>query len=178
MITSVAAKWMPGLFLQRTPRWQKIVSGRALEARKHKPITYPISVVGSTREQGPGQAIRRIRVERGGPGDPLEVWLQKTLICSSSVDVKKALFSRGRSFVLKAAFSSREGFVVIFGPSGAGKTLTLQSIAGLITPDSGRIVLEGQGALRFKERDQYTSAAPQYRLRFSGLRSFPSSYGF
>ncbi|MGA2402926.1 MAG: ATP-binding cassette domain-containing protein [Syntrophobacteraceae bacterium] len=57
------------------------------------------------------------------------------------VDVKKALFSRGRSFVLKAAFSSSEAFVVLFGPSGAGKTLTLQSVAGLITPDSGRIVL-------------------------------------
>ena len=49
--------------------------------------------------------------------------------------------SRGRRFVLKAAFSSLEGFIVIFGPSGAGKTLTLQSIAGLLTPDSGTIVL-------------------------------------
>ena len=57
------------------------------------------------------------------------------------VDIEKTLSSRGRRFVLKAAFSSQEGFVVIFGPSGAGKTLTLQSIAGLLTPDSGRIVL-------------------------------------
>ncbi|MGP8194155.1 MAG: sulfate/molybdate ABC transporter ATP-binding protein, partial [Syntrophobacteraceae bacterium] len=56
------------------------------------------------------------------------------------VDIEKTLSSRGRRFVLKAAFSSVEGFVVIFGPSGAGKTLTLQSIAGLLTPDSGRIV--------------------------------------
>ena len=59
------------------------------------------------------------------------------------VDIEKTLYSRGRRFVLKAAFSSREGFVVLFGPSGAGKTLTLQSIAGLLTPDSGRIVLKG-----------------------------------
>jgi molybdate transport system ATP-binding protein len=57
------------------------------------------------------------------------------------VDIEKTLSSRGRRFDLKAAFSSREGFVVIFGPSGAGKTLTLQSIAGLLTPDSGTIVL-------------------------------------
>ncbi len=55
------------------------------------------------------------------------------------VDIEKTLSSRGRRFFLKAAFSSLEGFVVLFGPSGAGKTLTLQSIAGLLTPDSGRI---------------------------------------
>jgi molybdate transport system ATP-binding protein len=59
------------------------------------------------------------------------------------VDIEKTLSSRGRQFFLKAAFSSQEGFVVLFGPSGAGKTLTLQSIAGLITPDSGRIELRG-----------------------------------
>lgn len=60
------------------------------------------------------------------------------------VDIEKTLVSRGRSFVLKAAFSSREGFVVLFGPSGAGKTLTLHAIAGLLSPDSGRIVLRNQ----------------------------------
>jgi molybdate transport system ATP-binding protein len=57
------------------------------------------------------------------------------------VNVAKKLTSRGRSFTLEAAFSSEEQSVVLFGPSGAGKTLTLQSIAGLVTPDAGRIVL-------------------------------------
>ncbi len=57
------------------------------------------------------------------------------------VDIEKTLSSRGNRFVLKAAFSSKESFIVIFGPSGAGKTLTLQSIAGLLTPDSGKIAL-------------------------------------
>ncbi len=57
------------------------------------------------------------------------------------VDITKELLSRRRSFALKASFSSLQRFVVIFGPSGAGKTLTLQCIAGLVAPDSGRIVL-------------------------------------
>jgi molybdate transport system ATP-binding protein len=60
------------------------------------------------------------------------------------VDVEKRLASRGRTFTLKAAFSSEEQFVVLFGPSGSGKTLTLQSVAGLITPDAGRIALNGR----------------------------------
>jgi len=68
---------------------------------------------------------------------------------SIHVDVEKKMVSRGRSFTLKAAFSSDRQFVVLFGPSGSGKTMTLQSIAGLITPDSGRIT--------FKDRMLYDS---------------------
>ena len=60
------------------------------------------------------------------------------------VDVEKELVSRGRSFRLKASFSSEEQLVVLFGPSGSGKTLTLQSVAGLVTPDAGRIALNGR----------------------------------
>lgn len=33
------------------------------------------------------------------------------------------------------------GITVLFGQSGAGKTLTLEAIAGLLTPDRGRIVI-------------------------------------
>ncbi|HEX7335067.1 MAG TPA: ABC transporter ATP-binding protein, partial [Pyrinomonadaceae bacterium] len=33
--------------------------------------------------------------------------------------------------------------LVLFGPSGAGKTQTLNAIAGLMTPDSGEITLDG-----------------------------------
>lgn len=34
--------------------------------------------------------------------------------------------------------------LVLFGPSGAGKTQTLNALAGLMTPDRGEIVLDGQ----------------------------------
>ncbi len=33
------------------------------------------------------------------------------------------------------------GITVLFGQSGAGKTLTLEAVAGLLTPDSGRIAI-------------------------------------
>jgi len=34
--------------------------------------------------------------------------------------------------------------LVLFGPSGAGKTQTLNAIAGLVTPDAGEITLDGE----------------------------------
>lgn len=41
------------------------------------------------------------------------------------------------------ALSLRQGPVVLFGASGSGKSLTLQCLAGLARPDSGRICLQG-----------------------------------
>jgi len=60
------------------------------------------------------------------------------------IEISKKLVSRGRSFDLNTAFRTEERFVILFGPSGSGKTATLQSIAGLMRPDSGRIVLDGR----------------------------------
>jgi molybdate transport system ATP-binding protein len=45
-------------------------------------------------------------------------------------------------FDLDVSWSAGSGVAVLFGPSGAGKTLTLQCLAGLITPTAGRIVVD------------------------------------
>ena len=48
-------------------------------------------------------------------------------------------------FTLETDFEVNPGQVlVLFGPSGAGKTTTLRSIAGLLRPQQGRIQLSGQ----------------------------------
>ncbi|MEX2031295.1 MAG: ATP-binding cassette domain-containing protein, partial [Dehalococcoidia bacterium] len=47
-------------------------------------------------------------------------------------------------FQYDAAFEADAEVVVLFGHSGAGKSVTLQAVAGLVRPDSGRIVLGGQ----------------------------------
>jgi molybdate transport system ATP-binding protein len=54
-----------------------------------------------------------------------------------SVDVEKRL----GDFSIAARFETAGGAAALFGPSGAGKTSVVNMIAGLVTPDRGRIVL-------------------------------------
>src|SRR5664279_5875654 len=56
------------------------------------------------------------------------------------VEIEKKL----GEFAVNASFASESGATVLFGPSGAGKTSIINMIAGLLAPDRGRIVLEGE----------------------------------
>jgi len=56
------------------------------------------------------------------------------------VDVEKTL----GEFALHAAFEAAGGATALFGPSGAGKTSLINMVAGLLRPDRGRIVLDGE----------------------------------
>jgi molybdate transport system ATP-binding protein len=47
-------------------------------------------------------------------------------------------------FTLDVDFGVGDEVLVLFGPSGAGKTMTLRMIAGLERPDAGEIVLGGR----------------------------------
>jgi molybdate transport system ATP-binding protein len=54
-----------------------------------------------------------------------------------AVDFEKRL----GSFHLRPRFEADEEMIVLLGPSGSGKSLTLRAIAGLLHPDAGRIEL-------------------------------------
>jgi len=56
------------------------------------------------------------------------------------VDVEKQL----GELALRVTFESAGGATALFGPSGAGKTSIINMIAGLVAPDRGRIVLDGE----------------------------------
>jgi molybdate transport system ATP-binding protein len=60
------------------------------------------------------------------------------------INIRKTLDDGRRRFQLDSAFQSAEKFVVLFGASGSGKSLTLRAIAGLERPDAGRIVAGGR----------------------------------
>jgi molybdate transport system ATP-binding protein len=60
------------------------------------------------------------------------------------VDIRKTLRSRDRQFELAVRFEAQHDRIVVFGPSGSGKSITMQCIAGLLQPDSGRIAVNDQ----------------------------------
>ncbi|MBW7924169.1 MAG: ATP-binding cassette domain-containing protein [Burkholderiaceae bacterium] len=57
------------------------------------------------------------------------------------VDIESTLHGRGGSFALRVHFSTTSRRLVMRGPSGSGKSLTLQAIAGLLRPQKGRIAV-------------------------------------
>jgi len=56
-----------------------------------------------------------------------------------TLDVEKRL----GDFSVAAKFNAADGVTALFGPSGSGKTSIVNMIAGLITPDRGRIMYNG-----------------------------------
>jgi molybdate transport system ATP-binding protein len=55
------------------------------------------------------------------------------------LDIEKRL----TTFTLQVRLEVGGEILVLFGPSGAGKTQTLHAIAGLQTPDAGEIIMDG-----------------------------------
>ncbi len=60
------------------------------------------------------------------------------------VVLKKLLRQGDSSFELDLRCGSDAQRLVLFGPSGAGKTQTLKMVAGIVQPDSGRVAIAGR----------------------------------
>jgi len=89
---------------------------------------------------------------------------------SISVDIKKHF----PFFSLEVAFSAEDETFGFLGASGCGKSLTLRCIAGLETPDEGRIVVNGKV---FFDSAKKINLKPQLRktaLLFQDYKLFPN----
>ena len=86
-----------------------------------------------------------------------------------AVDVEKKL----GAFSVAARFEAADGVTALFGPSGSGKTSIISMVAGLVTPDRGRIVCNGTVLF---DSDRGVSAPPHRRgigYVFQDGRLFP-----
>jgi molybdate transport system ATP-binding protein len=90
-----------------------------------------------------------------------------------AVQLRKHFANAGRDFTLDLRFTIAPGITIIFGPSGAGKTTLLDCIAGLTTPDAGRI---GVGDRTLFDHALQTNLPVHYRkigYVFQDLALFP-----
>ena len=76
-------------------------------------------------------------------------------------------------FTLDVAWTAGDGVAVLFGPSGAGKTLTLQCLAGLLRPDQGRIVVDGRVLFDSSAGVDVPPQARRVGYVFQGYALFP-----
>ncbi len=74
------------------------------------------------------------------PATPASVAFTDELVAC----LRKRFASGGHDFALDVSFNLTAGITILFGPSGAGKTTLLNCIAGLTTPDSGKIAIDGR----------------------------------
>jgi len=87
-----------------------------------------------------------------------------------SVHLSVAIKHRQGALALDVAFVLREPWTVLFGPSGSGKTTVLRTVAGLVHPDTGRIVSQARlGGAEVYLDTEAKVFVPAYRraVRFS-----------
>ena len=77
------------------------------------------------------------------------------------------------AFELDCRFQVPGGFTVLFGPSGAGKTTVLDCLAGLRTPDSGSITLDGETVFSSRAGVNTSVASRGFAYVFQSLALFP-----
>ena len=86
------------------------------------------------------------------------------------VDIEKDL----GSFCLKAQFEAGNETLSLLGPSGCGKSMTLRCIAGIETPDRGKIVVDG---VTLFDSERKINLSPQQRhtgFLFQNYALFPN----
>ena len=72
------------------------------------------------------------------------------------VDIEKRL----GSFCLRVSLQAENEITALLGASGCGKSMTLKCIAGIVTPDRGRIELNGRVLF---DSEQHIDLPPQQR---------------
>ncbi|HEX4643080.1 MAG TPA: sulfate/molybdate ABC transporter ATP-binding protein [Candidatus Acidoferrales bacterium] len=76
-------------------------------------------------------------------------------------------------FRLAVEFSADGAPLGLLGPSGSGKTMALRAIAGLETPDRGRIVLQGRVLFDSERRINVPARERRIGLLFQNYALFP-----
>jgi len=79
----------------------------------------------------------------------------------------------GGIFALDLIFTLGQGITILFGPSGAGKTTLLDCIAGLATPDTGKIAIGDRVLFDYEHAINLPAQRRKLGYVFQDLALFP-----
>ena len=86
------------------------------------------------------------------------------------VDIEKQL----GSFHLRVQLETENEITALLGASGCGKSMTLKCIAGIVTPDRGRIVLNGRVLFDSEKKVNLTPQQRKLGYLFQNYALFPN----
>ncbi|MEM1484218.1 ATP-binding cassette domain-containing protein [Oscillospiraceae bacterium PP1C4] len=86
------------------------------------------------------------------------------------VDIHK----RWAEFSLDVQLAAEDEVVGLLGESGSGKSMTLRCIAGIVTPDSGKIILNGRTLFDSEKKINLTPRERGVGLMFQSYALFPN----
>ncbi|MCS4510611.1 ABC transporter ATP-binding protein [Xylophilus ampelinus] len=89
------------------------------------------------------------------------------------VDLQLSVVDGKRRFALAARFATDAPFAALYGPSGVGKSLTLQAIAGLLKPDAGHVRIDGRTLFDAAARIDLPAPAREVGFLFQNYALFP-----
>ena len=92
---------------------------------------------------------------------------------SLTAQIRKRLGASEKDFLVDVDFEAAPGFTIVFGASGAGKTTLLDCIAGLTTPDSGRIAIGGRVLFDSSQGKETSVSRRRVGYVFQNLALFP-----
>jgi molybdate transport system permease protein len=93
---------------------------------------------------------------------------------SSSANLEIAIARKLEHFDLDVKFCANQGAVGLLGASGAGKSMILRMIAGIVRPDHGRIVLNGRVLFDSTMRENLAPARRKIGVVFQDYALFPN----
>ena len=91
----------------------------------------------------------------------------------NEMSLEVAIEKNVSGFRLDVEFAADGAPLGLLGPSGSGKTMALRAIAGLETPDRGRIVLQGRVLFDSEQRINVPARARRIGLLFQNYALFP-----
>ena len=92
---------------------------------------------------------------------------------SLQFDIKKRFAGDSGAFQIHASAEIGPGITILFGQSGSGKSTLLRCIAGLLRPDAGRVVLNGEVLYDSSSRRNEEVSSRRIGMVFQSLALFP-----
>ncbi|MBO8181776.1 MAG: ATP-binding cassette domain-containing protein [Archaeoglobus sp.] len=96
----------------------------------------------------------------------------------SILEVKKVSKKFGKFSLTEISLEIEKEYFVLLGPTGAGKSVLLEIIAGILTPDKGEIILNGRDITHLPPEKRRIGLVPQDYALFPHLNVFKNiEYG-